>query len=142
MPRSVCSLCSAFFSPSPAIIWRRLASASLLFVLTGCIRRTDFQITSRVLINSVLSLGYLAVFILNPDSESFIVSPAFHTARQIPFQIGTTIGRVVFLIPFVVTQYIDAIEVRLVKGTWLVGTALFQYYPTSWLSFFSGVLIF
>src|SRR5258705_1241935 len=120
---------------------RRRVQLLLLFIPTRHIWRTDFQIPSSILINSVLNVAHLAVFILNSNNERLIIRPAFNTAWQKSFQVRTAIGCVVLLIAFVITEYVNAIEVWLTQRVWLTRTTLFQNHPTSRLGLLSRILV-
>src|SRR5882724_357598 len=114
----------------------------LLFLLsTGHVWRTDFQVPSSVLINSVLNVAHLAVFILNSNNEGLVIRSAFNPAWQEPFQVWTAISCVVLLITLVITEHINTIEVWLSQCVWLTRTTLFQNHPASRLGFLSCILV-
>src|SRR6266850_709841 len=118
---------------------KRSLSLPLILFFTGGIWCAHFQITSCVLVDSILHIVDLSVFILHSNSESLIVGSAFNSTGQESLQIRTAIGGVVLLIAFVVSEHVNAIEVRLTDVVGLIRTALFKNHPTARLGFFASI---
>src|SRR4030095_910020 len=106
------------------------------------IRRIHLQHTASILVQTVLNVcRRRAILLFESQGERLVVAMSAYLCRQEALEIGTPIGCVVLLIPLVVTKHIDAIEVWFVERVWLIGTALFENQPTSWLRFASSVFV-
>src|SRR4030095_8032284 len=86
-----------------------LSASSIACGQSRCI---DSENSSAVLVRRILCLTDLAVLFLHSHGEGRVFTMALNPKRQHSPNIRATIGRVVFLVPLVIPEHVDAIEIR------------------------------